>query len=566
MTNINFDANFWNSVSGDTYTLTGDVYATGGEVPSGKTLEIPSNYTLHINSGVTFVNNGNIDNNYILYNISQGTFINNGTITNNSTFFNDGTFTNNYNIYNNEGSKVYNAGTFTNNYNINNNETARINNSITHTIINNHTITNNGTITNSGSILSNSVINNSSGTAAPPTGTGTYYYPNNGGTPNQIDITADFTLPVGSSLTIKSGTTLQINASKTFTNESVLNNKDGAITIQTSGSLVNGTSSNAGFIGNSGTITNNGTLNNTNGTILSNDPVSGTAPSGGTYYYAGNYSGANEIIPLNDITIPTNGYFTINNGNKMRFNSGSTTFTNNGTFHIQPNAMLQPETLNNNHRIINEGVILSYTGQLVSSTSSTFQNNGYIMINLVGSSFTFHDLENNGTILSNNVTTKNGTTTDNGNIFEPNGTGVIEIDSDFTMPKLNTTNNNMTVFFIIEGGKKLQINSNKTLTNNGTIYNNRVGSQIINNGTIINNSTLSNGAYTSNTIVNTNGTILSNQSYDSKISGGTYYYPGNNGTTNQIDITSNFTLPDSSTFNVPDGKTLQIHGGVTFTV
>ena len=625
-TDIDFDTAFWNSITGNTYEMTGDVNVIGGSILDGKkiilagyTLTIPVSLTfnnygtleLNSNSGSELIINGELGNESKLLN-RGGTITNNNIMINNSNEFNNyldiinnGTFTNNKELYHDYGT-ITNNGTFTNN------DGGSISNY--ENIINNGTfiskngsyfwnyslLINNGTITTSHpsnienystrTILSNSVIG---GAGITNYGNGIYYKPDNTGL---IEITDSFTLPVGSSFTVKSGQTLQINSNQTFTNsgaitnggaitnigtinnnnsmtnngtitnESVLNNKDGTITIQTSSSLVNGTSSNAGFIGNSGTITNNGTLDNTNGTILSNDQVSGTAPTDGsggtgTYYYAGNYSGANEIIPLNNITIPANGYFTINNGNKMRFNSSSTTFTNNGTFHIQPNAMLQPETLNNNHRIINEGVILSYTGQLVSSTSSTFQNNGYIMINLATSIFTFNDLENNGTILSNNVTTKNGTTTDNGNIFEPNGS-VIEIDSDFTMPKLDTTYTNMTVIFIVEGGKTLQINSAIILTNNGTIYNNRVGSQIINNGTIINNSSLSNGAYPSNTIVNTNGTILSNQSYDSKISGGTYYYPDSS--TGIIDITSDFAFPLPSTFNVPDGKTLNIPNGVHF--
>ena len=38
-TDIDFDANFWNSVSGNTYEMTGNVNVTGGSILSGKTLK-----------------------------------------------------------------------------------------------------------------------------------------------------------------------------------------------------------------------------------------------------------------------------------------------------------------------------------------------------------------------------------------------------------------------------------------------------------------------------------------------------------------------------------------------
>ena len=190
-TDINFGPAFWNSITGNTYTLTGNVNVTGGSIPSGKKI-IFNGFILTIPTSLTFINEGTL-----LLDLSYSKIINNGTVQNNNIITNDsGTITNNVNcfIYNNTDGIINNNASYARIDDAFDNHGTIINENI---IVNNDYIFNWKSIRNNGSILSNSEISGSA-----PTGTGAYYKPDNSGT---IEITSNFTLPASSTFEVPSG-------------------------------------------------------------------------------------------------------------------------------------------------------------------------------------------------------------------------------------------------------------------------------------------------------------------------------------------------------------------------
>ena len=155
------------------------------------------------------------------------------------------------------------------------------------------------------------------------------------------------------------------------------------------------------------------------------------------------------------------------------------------------------------------------------------------------------------------------------------GGSTININNNISIPEVNAVDINdnaiQTSLWKIDSGTTLNINSGKTLTNNGIIGNDgniENNGTTTNNGTIINNNIITdNGTFTNDGIILSNS-VITDPSGNPVIPGGsgTNNYPGNEGTPDQIDIKSSFTLPDSLTFEVPNGKTLKIHDGVTFIV
>ena len=233
MTDINFDSNFWNqtngtytgyTISGNTCTLTDQVNATGGGVPNGKTLKINGGVGLTVNQGKTF----NLDGTISSSGVGAGGLLNYGTIEigkygtilfSNSTFGNGGIIN-----LNGEYSSIE-AYSGLQNWGIINNKNSEFTGGINWwTGVNSGTIINNGTfdaygnfnapLKNIGVILSSTIVggdgvNNQDG--------GKYYYPGNGSTTNQIDITSNFTLPASSTFKVPNGKTLKIPNGVTFT-------------------------------------------------------------------------------------------------------------------------------------------------------------------------------------------------------------------------------------------------------------------------------------------------------------------------------------------------------------
>ena len=368
---------------------------------------VKSGQTLQINNGVTFTNSGTLTNNGNV--LRNGTLTNtNGTITNtngailsNNTTAIDGTVTGGANYQPDSNGVIKITSDFTlssgTEFNIKSGQTLQIDDSVTFTnngtltnndtIIINQTLVNNNSITNTGNILSNSVINNSSGTASPPTApsssgmagpgpgseesSSSYYYPIN----DVITITAAFTLSTGSEFIVKNGQVLQINSSVTFTN--------------------NGTLTNKGTVVSSGEFTNvNGTVTNTDGTILSNSATGGTVSGGANYQ-----PDAGHVIQLTEnFTLPNGTTFDILPWHTLTIN-GTHTFINSGTLN-------------------NDGIISTYKGTLSNGAppfigTITNYNTIYIATSATLTNGAGSTINNKGVITDHGTLTNNGTMTNN---------------------------------------------------------------------------------------------------------------------------------------------------------
>ena len=214
----------------------------------------------------------------------------------------------------------------------------------------------------------------------------------------------------------------------------------------------------------------------------------------------------------------------------------------------------------------------TYTGYTISGNTCTLTSN--IVVSVTDGSIPIgKTLETNGYDLeiynelqvitfTNKGTINNDTNIWNYENFINNGTLTSGSSSKFYNAKYFINNGTFTTEYDFTNYGVCINNGTFTCNQGNANFNNH--SYLINNDSITTRTDLPNiynyHTILSNSVISGEG---ANNLTDDSGRTGVDYEPDTNG---NINITADFTLPDSSTFEVPDGKTLKISNGVTFTI